>query len=72
MAQHEATLLSRAWWAGCGVSVGGSCPQIAEEAQARDGDDRHDEEFHDGSFLGPGGCSSSTSTSPVLLPTPYT
>jgi hypothetical protein len=36
------------------VSVGATCPQIAEEADARDGDDRHDEEFHIGSLLGPG------------------
>jgi hypothetical protein len=35
------------------VSVA-SCPQIAEEAEAKDGDDRHDEEFHVGSLLGPG------------------
>jgi hypothetical protein len=33
-------------------SVGGSCPQIAEQAHGHDGDDRHDEEFHEGSFLG--------------------
>ena len=35
-------------------SVGATCPQIAEEADAHDGDDRHDEEFHVGSLLGPG------------------
>jgi MarR family len=30
------------------------CPQIAEEPEAKDGDDSHDEEFHVGSLLGPG------------------
>jgi IclR helix-turn-helix domain len=30
------------------------CPQIAEQAEAKDGDDRHDEEFHVASLLGSG------------------
>jgi hypothetical protein len=36
------------------MSVGGSCPHIAVEAEGHDGDDRHDEDFHGRSFLGPG------------------
>jgi hypothetical protein len=36
------------------MSVGASCPHIAEEAEAHDGEDRHDEDFHDRSLLAPG------------------
>ena len=51
------------------VSVGGSCPHIAVEAEGHDGDDRHDEDFHDRSFLGPGVVTADeTATTPALLP----
>jgi hypothetical protein len=53
MAQDEATRQAAIGRAGCVASVGGSCPQVAEEAETHDGGDRQDEEFHDGSFLAP-------------------
>jgi hypothetical protein len=45
------------------VSVA-SCPQIAEEAEAKDGDDRHDEEFHVASLLGRGVVTVDAATTP--------
>jgi len=49
------------------VSVA-SCRQIAEEGEAKDGDDRHDEEFHVASLLGPGVVTVAAATTPALLP----
>jgi hypothetical protein len=54
------------------VSVGGSCPQITEEAEAHDGDDRHDEEFHDRSLLGPGVVTVDDSHHPNAVAAAYT
>jgi hypothetical protein len=54
------------------VSVGASCPQIAEEAHARDGDDRHDEKFHVGSLLGPGVVTVDDSHYPSAVAATYT
>jgi hypothetical protein len=54
------------------VSVGGSCPHIAEEAEAHDGDDRHDEEFHDRSLLGPGVVTVDDSHHPSAVTAAYT
>jgi hypothetical protein len=50
------------------MSVGGSCPQIAEEAEAHDGEDRHDEDFHDRSLLGPGVVTVDDRTGQLLAP----
>jgi hypothetical protein len=50
---NEATPLSGNGKAARG-SVGGSRPVEAVETHARESDDRYDEEFHDGSFLGSG------------------
>jgi hypothetical protein len=54
------------------VSVGGSCPQIAVEAEAHDGDDRHDEGFHDRSLLGPGVVTADDSHHPSAVVAAYT
>jgi hypothetical protein len=54
------------------VSVGGSCPHIAVEAEGHDGDDRHDEDFHDRSFLGPGVVTVDDSHHPSAVAAPYT
>ena len=54
------------------MSVGASCPQIAEEAEAHDGKDRHDEEFHDRSLLGPGVVTVDDSHHPSAVAVPYT
>ena len=59
-------------WARVLMSVGGSCPQIAEEAHADDGDDRHDEEFHGWSFLGPGAMTIDDSHHPSAVAGAYT
>jgi hypothetical protein len=53
------------------VSVA-SCPQIAEEAEAKDGDDRHDEEFHVASLLGPGVVTVDDSDHPSAVVASYT
>jgi hypothetical protein len=49
-----------------------SCPQIAEEAEAEDGDDRHDKEFHVGSLLGPGVVTVDDSHHPSAVVATYT
>ena len=54
------------------MSVGASCPQIAEEAEAHDGKDRHDEEFHNRSLLGPGVVTVDDSHHPSAVAVPYT
>ena len=54
------------------VSVGGSCPHIAEEAEAHDGEDRHDEDFHDRSLLGPGVVTVDDSHHPSAVAAAYT
>jgi hypothetical protein len=65
---NEGAPPSRIWWAVL-VSVGGSCPHIAVEAEGHDGDDRHDEDFHGRSLLGPGVVTADeTATTPALLP----
>jgi MarR family len=53
------------------VSVA-SCPQIAEEAEAKDGDDRHDEELHVASLLGPGVVTVDDSHHPSAVVATYT
>jgi hypothetical protein len=53
------------------VSVA-SCPQIAEEAETKDGDDRHDEEFHVASVLGPGVVTVDDSHHPSAIVAMYT
>jgi hypothetical protein len=67
----ERTPPSRIRWAAL-VSVGGSCPHKAVEAEGHDGDNRHDEDFHGRSFLGPGMVTVDDSHHPSAVPTLYT